>query len=232
MHRHHPTGSVKSPKPQTRTRQPTLQAPPLVVFKRSPIHGIGGFATAAVPKGAHVIEYLGEKIDKRESVRRCEKNNQYIFALNEKEDLDGSVEWNPARHLNHSCAPNCAAQAEAGRVWIVANRDIQAGEELTFNYGYDLADYKEFPCSCGAPNCVGYIVAEEFFDHVLAARELSSLKPQTPAPADAPALPFQSRVQENAESLPALVRRNLASSDSRTFPQTDPPSPAPCRGRT
>ena len=40
---------------------------------------------------------------------------------------------------------------------------ISVGEELTFNYGYDLVDYREHPCSCGAAQCVGYIVAEEFF---------------------------------------------------------------------
>jgi len=42
---------------------------------------------------------------------------------------------------------------------------------LTFNYGYDLSEYRDHPCRCGAPNCVGYIVAEEFFDHV--RRQLS-----------------------------------------------------------
>jgi SET domain-containing protein len=48
----------------------------------------------------------------------------------------------------------------------VAIREIRAGEELTFNYSYDLQDFREHPCSCGASGCVGYIVAEEFFDHV------------------------------------------------------------------
>jgi hypothetical protein len=76
------------------------------------------------------------------------------------------VDWNPARFLNHSCAPNCEAQFADGRIWLVAIRDIRAGEELTFNYGYDLTDYREHPCRCGAVSCVGYIVAEEFFEHV------------------------------------------------------------------
>jgi len=53
-----------------------------------------------------------------------------------------------------------------GRIWIVAVRPIAAGEELTFNYGYDLVDYRDYPCRCGAVNCVGYIVAEELFDSV------------------------------------------------------------------
>jgi uncharacterized protein len=132
----------------------------------SQIHGQGGFAVHIIQKGARVIEYVGERITKEESLRRCEANNWFIFWLNDEFDLDGSVASNPARFLNHSCAPNCEAIVDDGRVWIVASRDIQAGQEITFNYSYDLTDLEEHPCRCGAPNCVGYIVAEELFDHV------------------------------------------------------------------
>ena len=137
-----------------------------ICFMPSPIHGCGGFAARAVPSGTRIVEYVGKKISKEESLRRCQENNEYIFALNDLEDLDGNVDWNPARFLNHSCAPNCEALFEAGRIWIIARCDILAGEELTFNYGYDLEDYRDYPCCCGAPNCVGYMVAEEFFEHV------------------------------------------------------------------
>ena len=139
----------------------------LLVFKASLIHGFGGFAKAAIGKGTRVVEYVGERISKSESLRKCEGNNEFIFSLNEEQDLDGDVAWNPARLLNHSCAPNCEAELQEDRIWIVATRDIAAGEEVTFNYGYDLVDYRDYPCRCGAPECIGYIVAEEFFEHVL-----------------------------------------------------------------
>lgn len=128
----------------------------------SPIHGRGGFARRDIPAGTRIVEYVGERISKAESLRRCEAMNAYIFHLDEQYDLDGGVPWNPARFLNHSCEPNCEAVMDQGRIWIVARRDIRAGEELTFNYGYDLVDYQEHPCRCGSPRCVGYIVAEEF----------------------------------------------------------------------
>jgi SET domain-containing protein len=137
-----------------------------MIFRPSPIHGTGGFARTAIPKGTRVIEYVGERIDKRESLRRCEANNEYIFTLNDEHDLDGSVEWNPARFINHSCTPNCDAEIDDDRIWVVANRDIQPGEEITFNYGFDLEDYRKYPCLCGSPDCVGYIVDAEFFEHV------------------------------------------------------------------
>ena len=138
----------------------------LAGFRSSGIHGTGGYARQDIASGARVIEYVGEKITKAESLRRCEQNNQYIFTLDDEFDLDGNVPWNPARFINHSCAPNCDAELETGRVWIVANREITSGEEITFNYNFDLEDYKEHPCRCGSSNCVGYIVAEEFFDHL------------------------------------------------------------------
>ena len=140
---------------------------PGLIFKASPIHGTGVFAAAAMGAGTRILEYVGEKIDKQESLRRCELNNEYIFALNERFDLDGNGEWNPARFVNHSCDPNCDAELIEGRIWIVARRRIEAGEELTFNYGYDLENYREHPCRCGARDCAGYILAGEFLAGIL-----------------------------------------------------------------
>jgi len=137
-----------------------------VEFRRSVIHGTGGFARKPIPRGTYVLEYVGERITKSESLKRCEADNPFIFTLDEERDLDGNVEWNPARFLNHSCEPNCDAEQKDGRIWIIARRDIAPGEEIAFNYGYDLEDYNDYPCQCGAPTCVGFMVAEEFFDHV------------------------------------------------------------------
>jgi uncharacterized protein len=152
------------------TQEPVVVETELVEFKDSPIHGAGGFAKVAVRKGTRIVEYLGERISKGESLRRCEQNNAFIFTLNDEQDLDGDVAWNPARLLNHSCAPNCEAEKDVDRIWIIATRDILAGEEITFNYSYDLVDYKDYPCCCGSPQCVGYMVAEEFFEHVLSRK--------------------------------------------------------------
>ena len=136
---------------------------PLVEIRTSSIHGTGAFARQDIAAGARVIEYLGEKITKDEANRRCEADNRFIFYLDEQHDIDGSVAWNPARFLNHSCAPNCEADNVDGGIWIVALRDIKIGDELTFNYGYDLEEYRDYPCRCGAADCLGFIVAEGFF---------------------------------------------------------------------
>ena len=153
----------------------TVAETALVCLRPSAIHGVGGFAKADIAAGTRVIEYTGEKITKAESLRRCESNNEYIFSLDDAHDLDGNVPWNPARFLNHSCDPNCEAELDSGHIWIVARRGIRAGEEITFNYGYDLDDYREHPCRCGAADCAGYIVAEEFFGHVRKQQSLADV---------------------------------------------------------
>jgi SET domain-containing protein len=152
----------------------------LLQFKPSPIDGMGAFAAAPIRKGTLVIEYTGEKISKAESLRRCEEENPFIFALDEVWDLDGAAVWNPARFINHSCAPNCDAELIDGRIWIIARRDIARGEEITFNYGYDLESYREHPCACGAPGCAGYIVAEELMGEVRKRESGNNAGPAAP----------------------------------------------------
>jgi SET domain-containing protein len=136
---------------------------PLVMFKPSRIHGIGGFAWVDLRKGQRIIEYIGPKISKAKGLAELEKGNAYIFSFDENYDIDGSVMWNPARFLNHSCAPNCESDIVRDQIWLYAKRRIKAGEELTYNYGHGLAGYEECPCNCGASTCVGFMVDEQYF---------------------------------------------------------------------
>jgi SET domain-containing protein len=135
-------------------------------IRPSKIHGTGVFAHTDIPAETQIIEYVGERVSKEESERRRKAGNFFVFIVTDDFDIDGLVDWNPARFINHSCAPNCEAQQEDDHIWIYALRDISAGEELTFNYGYDLQDYEDHPCRCGAPNCIGFMVAEEHFEDV------------------------------------------------------------------
>ncbi|MFQ5474637.1 MAG: SET domain-containing protein [Candidatus Nanoarchaeia archaeon] len=142
--------------------------------RRSKIHNNGIFAVKDIPKGAYIIEYVGEKITKKEAEKRgqktleeAEKNGSkggfYLFSLNSRYDIDGDVDWNTAKWINHSCNPNCEALDDDGHIWIVALRNIKMGEELSYDYGCDLEDYESHPCRCGSPNCVGYIVDRDLW---------------------------------------------------------------------
>ena len=46
---------------------------------------------------------------------------------------------------------------------MTAMRDIRKGEELTFNYGFDLENWSEHPCRCGTDRCIGFIAGEEYW---------------------------------------------------------------------
>jgi hypothetical protein len=102
--------------------------------------------------------------DRREKLRlargrRGGDDCVYIFELNARHDLDGRTRRNVARLINHSCAPNCRAETIRGRIWIIAQREIPPGEELTFDYGFALKEWRLHPCRCGSPKCAGYIVS-------------------------------------------------------------------------
>jgi len=157
-------------------------------IRKSKVHGDGVFALADIPEGSRILEYLGEKITKKESDRRgwaqFEKAKEsgdaavYLFILNKRYDIDGDVPWNDARLINHTCEPNCEAQVIRGKIWIVALRDIAKGEELGFNYGFDLENYDDHPCRCGTDSCVGFIAGEEYWPtlHKTLKKRLAKLK--------------------------------------------------------
>ena len=130
------------------------------ILKRNHGSMVGGYLPKSdIPKGTRIIEYVGEKITKAEADRRgpilieyAKKHKQsgavYIFVLNKKYDIDGHVDYNTAKYINHSCAPNCEVDIIRGHIWIIALRDIQKNEELFYNYGYDMDTYDEHPCLC------------------------------------------------------------------------------------
>ncbi|MFP6872230.1 MAG: SET domain-containing protein-lysine N-methyltransferase [Verrucomicrobiales bacterium] len=152
------------------------------------VHGQGMFAVKDISEGTEVIEYFGERIDKEESVQRghalLDESQDtggaqvYLFTLDDTWDLDGNFDWNTARLVNHSCDPNCEAQIDKDlRIWLVALRDIEKGEELSFNYGFDLEDYQKHPCRCGSRKCVGYIAGEDYWPKL--RRKLKKKKAKT-----------------------------------------------------
>jgi len=159
--------SASAAKKPPRRKQTTS---PWAHIRRSKIHGRGVVATKDIPSDTRIIEYEGERITKAESERRDEAREAraarggdgcvYIFEINKRTDLDGHMAWNTARLLNHSCEPNCKSENIRGHIWLTARRDIAKGEELTFDYGFDVENWQAHPCRCGSKKCVGYIVAK------------------------------------------------------------------------
>ena len=122
---------------------------------KSRIHGKGVFAAEPITQGTRILEYTGERIAKEEATRRIIQGNTYIFYFDASYDIDGSTRQNRARYINHSCDPNCETDMKDGGIWIITLRDITVGEELSYDYGYELVGYEKRPCRCGARNCWG-----------------------------------------------------------------------------
>jgi SET domain-containing protein len=132
-----------------------------LVVKRSSIHGYGCYAGAPIPAGAFIVEYKGELIPAKEAYRREQDATRpgiYTFWVADEWAIDGLLEGNVARFINHSCTPNCQYRIQGLRVMIYAGRDIAADEELTFDYRYS-AEGEKVACSCGSPGCRGCINA-------------------------------------------------------------------------
>lgn len=141
------------------------------VVRRSRISGKGAFATRRIRKGQRIIEYVGERISEAESDRRYpddtkqKRHHTFLFAVDDDTVIDAGVGGNEARFINHSCEPNCEAVDYDGRIFIEALRDIAPGEELFYDYAYELDEKvtpalrKRYPCRCGSPGCRGTILA-------------------------------------------------------------------------
>ena len=136
--------------------------------RRSHIHGWGLFAKIDLPKDSMIVEYMGETVrqciaDKRErGYETSGIGSCYMFRLDLQHIVDATTIGCMARFMNHSCQPNAYAKVinvdtELGpekKIVVFANRDIAAGNEITYDYKFPVED-GSLRCTCGAPNCIG-----------------------------------------------------------------------------
>jgi uncharacterized protein len=140
-------------------------------IRESPIQGLGAFATRHIPPGVRLIEYAGERLTPAAAQARYpdddDRHHTFLFAIDDDVVVDASVNGNEARYINHSCAPNCDAVIDGGRIWIETIHDIEPGEELVYDYAYILEEWHSpaakarYPCHCGAITCRGTILAKK-----------------------------------------------------------------------
>lgn len=145
-----------------------------------------------------MCEYAGEVISfeearRRQLSQRPEENN-YIIAVREHAGtgsitetfVDPAQVGNVGRFLNHSCMPNLfmvpvRVHSVIPRLALFAGRDIEAQEELTFDYsggysnqrpaepvpmqsdattracGTDSTGFQRKACRCGSHNCMQFL---------------------------------------------------------------------------
>ena len=131
-----------------------------LVIRPSRIHAAGVFTTAPIRKGSRVVEYSGPRLSPEEANRLYDgAARTYLYGLEDgKTVIDGE---GIGAYLNHSCDPNCEVDELKHRVWILAIRNIAAGEELLWDYNlYD--DDDPAPCHCGSAKCRGTMYSREW----------------------------------------------------------------------
>ena len=116
--------------PRDRCRMPVTQLP-RVKRRRSKLHGWGVFALEPINKNTRIIDYAGELIDHKESLKRetkyLKRGEIWCFTVNRRWVRDAHVGGNDARFINHACKPNCYSQIVGKTIWIRAGRNIEAG---------------------------------------------------------------------------------------------------------
>ncbi|KAF9973216.1 histone methyltransferase set1 [Actinomortierella ambigua] len=133
-------------------------------FAKSPIHDWGLFAMEKVDANDMVIEYIGEVIrqkvaDHREKqYERMGIGSSYLFRVDDDTVIDATKMGNIARFINHCCTPNCNAKIITvdgqKKIVIYAKRDIEEGEEITYDYKFPI-EADKIPCLCGSKGCRG-----------------------------------------------------------------------------
>uniref|UniRef100_A0A3P8WQ55 [histone H3]-lysine(4) N-methyltransferase n=1 Tax=Cynoglossus semilaevis TaxID=244447 RepID=A0A3P8WQ55_CYNSE len=134
-----------------------------VYLARSGIQGLGLYAARDIEKCTMVIEYIGtiirsEVANRKERLYESQNRGVYMFRIDNDFVIDATITGGPARYINHSCSPNCITEVvtveKENKIIISSCRRIQRGEELCYDYKFDLEDDQhKIPCHCGAVNC-------------------------------------------------------------------------------
>ncbi|RZA23783.1 MAG: SET domain-containing protein-lysine N-methyltransferase [Proteobacteria bacterium] len=128
--------------------------------------GFGVFATKFIPKGTAV--YVKDALEVRvERTAAILKNPAYQDIITKYSYVDAKgdyiLSWDHARFVNHCCFP---ASITTGYGFEIAIRDIQAGEEITDDYGL-LNIEEDIPLHCAKPGCRKVARANDFDQHAV-----------------------------------------------------------------
>lgn len=119
--------------------------------ERKSERGCAVFTVAPIPKGELISIWGGSIVHKSRLDPAIPRFAQRVLQVDEEVYILTAKKKEPNDCFNHSCEPNLGF---AGQISLVAMRDIEAGEELTFDYAMsDGGPYDEFECRCGSTRC-------------------------------------------------------------------------------
>ncbi len=137
--------------------------------------GRGTVATEQISAGEVIAAFGGRCVTRDEFDLLPRSQQVRSIQIEEYLFLAGGPEPEPADFINHSCDPNGAIR---GSTVLVARRDIEAGEAITYDYGTtDGSNYDEFECACGSALCRGKVTGHDWMLAELQLRYRGSFSP-------------------------------------------------------
>lgn len=133
---------------------------PSAAVQAHPAWGLGTVAVQRIPAGS-VVAAFGGRVAVRDEIDRLPTDRQArSMQVDDRLYLEAAERPEDADRVTHSCEPNCGMR---GSNVLVAMRDIEPGDWLTFDYGTcDGSDYHEFECVCGASTCRGKVTGNDW----------------------------------------------------------------------
>ena len=133
---------------------------PKAQMRPTPGKGHGSFAIERIARGETVVGF-GGWVMTRSQINVLSLDRQHrSLQIDEDLYLVSAEEPMPGDMFNHSCDPTCVL---LGSQVLIAWRDIEVGEELTFDYATcDDSDYDEFQCGCGTGQCRGTVTGQDW----------------------------------------------------------------------
>jgi len=124
---------------------------PTEIVELGPILGHGAVATQPIPEGTTVAVFGGVALAGDDFAELDEHRRSVSVQVDDDVFLVPVGPESAATLINHSCAPTCRL---SGQILVVAARDIEPGEPLTYDYATsDSVPYDEFECLCGERLC-------------------------------------------------------------------------------
>lgn len=123
--------------------------------------GFGIVATERIPRGT--VVWALDDLDQRISeARAAAVTGPALEMMVRYSYFDSTGErilcWDHAKYMNHHCEATCLSP---GLRLEIAVRDVEAGEQLTDDYG-SLNLEEPFQCACESPRCRGVVRPGDF----------------------------------------------------------------------
>jgi SET domain-containing protein len=119
----------------------------LICVKETPLKGKGIFALRDIRKSEIISTFTGPRVKLERLDEFPPEVVDHLFNVGTDEYL---MAREPEVRTNHSCDPNAGIVRD---VCLIAMRDIQKDEEITFDYSIIIDDDWALECRCGSPLC-------------------------------------------------------------------------------